>query len=842
MPMLRSALNRLLNRENPAMPLTSTTDPIARPWRALSMPKAVTNMRSMLSPEESQYLTWLAAEKFEGWGAIIDLGPWLGSSSAAFAEGLKRSGSNAKIHSLDLFRWEPSYMESIAATGYQEGDDFLPLFKREVGEYGAWIDAQKQDLTNYRWNGGPIEFLFVDAAKSWELTNSIFQGFGHCLVPGRSRVILQDFRFHLTHWLPLIFDSRPDLWQEVESVGDGHTVTFLLLKPLDAPTGIQVEYSERAFPFESAKQILLHRIAREDFHNGALLQRTLYRKCLIDGPPEEAAELREKVLHAGIDGATLSSIEDIESVLIPRAWGLFGQGDFEGSRLLAERCLTIATSKSIYALTLLACSLIRLGERDRTRLLVDEILAKRPEFPSALLLRAELAMADRRHADAEVDIMHVLRENRGEEGDTAWALELISQIWDHHNRDVPSRITGLAELSALLNHSPSFLARLASEQLKDARRSEAMENVEQALRLDPSHKLALKLRDTSIHPSLAPASETTPAGRLHRPVVSTPPTGVQGGALDELVFAVLNHVRLGSFSANDEAVLVGSQMHEALGAALDVHGNRFSRRRYRDYFGAFYEFLGPHRFKIDGATVVELGCGSLNPYGLLFLFILLGARRGIAIDLDPIHDDAGAVRALANLSAMMLINPEDLVGEYPITREQVLNNIASFDLALLRNGNPAGLDRERLGYRQESVHALSLKDGEADVIVSNAFFEHIPRVEYAIEELARVTRRGGIGIHIVDGSDHRRYGANACHPLEFLTETHPEGMVHGSNRVRPLEMGKMFELHGFELVEFEPFETVEISTDLRGRFIEPFKSMPDECLAVPTGKLVVRRR
>ncbi len=136
----------------------------------------------------------------------------------------------------------------------------------------------------------------MDAAKSWELTNSIFRGFGHCLVPGRSRVILQDFRFHLTHWLPVIFDSRPDLWQEVESVDEGHTVTFLLLKPLDGPAGIQMEYSEKAFPFESAKHVLPHRIACEHYHNRNSLQRTLYRKCLIDDPPEEAAELRDKVI------------------------------------------------------------------------------------------------------------------------------------------------------------------------------------------------------------------------------------------------------------------------------------------------------------------------------------------------------------------------------------------------------------------------------------------------------------------------------------------------------------------------------------------------------------------
>jgi predicted O-methyltransferase YrrM len=128
-----------------------------KPWQSLSLPAAVTEKRSMLSQEEKQYLTWLTAEKFEGWGAIVELGCWLGSSSIALAEGLRRRDSTAKIHSFDRFVWEP-YMDRPAGESLNDGDDFLPLYLREIGDYAPWIQAQKVDLLNYSWTVDPSRY------------------------------------------------------------------------------------------------------------------------------------------------------------------------------------------------------------------------------------------------------------------------------------------------------------------------------------------------------------------------------------------------------------------------------------------------------------------------------------------------------------------------------------------------------------------------------------------------------------------------------------------------------------------------------------------------------------
>jgi hypothetical protein len=50
-------------------------------------------------------------------------------------------------------------MSLAADSGRREGDDFLHLFLQKTAEYSPWIRAQKVDLLNYSWDGGPIEIL-----------------------------------------------------------------------------------------------------------------------------------------------------------------------------------------------------------------------------------------------------------------------------------------------------------------------------------------------------------------------------------------------------------------------------------------------------------------------------------------------------------------------------------------------------------------------------------------------------------------------------------------------------------------------------------------------------------
>ncbi len=262
----------------------------------MKTPQALLKMPNMLSAEEFQYLIWITQEAYHAFGAVVDLGPWLGASSVALAEGLARRGLGGKVWCFDRFEWRPDYMERHSHEGLRHGDDFLPVFLRTTQSHASWIDARRMDLLKGSWDGGPIEILFVDAAKSWDLLNAILRVFGPHLLPSRSRVIYQDFRFAWCYWLPLVCDSQPEVWREVESVRKGDSVTFELHRPLTEMSRWPPDFSEEAFPLSVAEPILRARIAAAEPAHRQNYRLGLLRKLLWEGDRGTADVLAKEAI------------------------------------------------------------------------------------------------------------------------------------------------------------------------------------------------------------------------------------------------------------------------------------------------------------------------------------------------------------------------------------------------------------------------------------------------------------------------------------------------------------------------------------------------------------------
>jgi SAM-dependent methyltransferase len=243
----------------------------------------------------------------------------------------------------------------------------------------------------------------------------------------------------------------------------------------------------------------------------------------------------------------------------------------------------------------------------------------------------------------------------------------------------------------------------------------------------------------------------------------------------------------------------------------------------------FFLRAGEHRPPLAGATYVEVGCGSLNPFGTLFVFQMLGARRGIAVDLDEIVDLPRACVALAELAGTALLDPAAVLGDYPITPEEILRNLRGYDLARLRRGDPRGLDPERMEFRRDSVLELTLDDACADVVLSNAFLEHVPQVERAMGELARITKPGGMQVHNIDMSDHRRYHAPR-YELDFLREVSQDEIVFCSNRVRLHEFEQLFAAKGLSVLSRSIPSRAAVDERTRASFAPHFRAMSVEQL------------
>lgn len=167
---------------------------------------------SLLLPEELEWLTYYCRDRYLGDGAIVELGPWLGSSTIAMLQGL---GQLAKIDTYDRFIWESWMNHFEQNSGFKPGDSFLDRFADNI-QHDKRVNIHVQDLSQHTPYDKSIEFLVIDAAKSVEAFSSIARSLFPKLITG-ALIFDQDFRhaptvhvyqkvfyYKLTHYLELV--------------------------------------------------------------------------------------------------------------------------------------------------------------------------------------------------------------------------------------------------------------------------------------------------------------------------------------------------------------------------------------------------------------------------------------------------------------------------------------------------------------------------------------------------------------------------------------------------------------------------------------------------------------
>jgi len=206
----------------------------------------------MTSVAEQRYLQGFGEKRYRGFGEVVDLGCFLGSTTIPLARGLARNanfaGSGRKIHAYDTFVWYESMNDSVRGTDllgkFRPGDSFLDEYRSRTREFASLIEPHPGDLVTLGWDGGDIEFLLVDAMKNWDLTNSIFANFYPHLVPGRSLVFHQDFAHFFTGWIHLLHWRLRDHFEFVDDVPRSASVVFRYVSAIP-----ESEFSRR-FSFE----------------------------------------------------------------------------------------------------------------------------------------------------------------------------------------------------------------------------------------------------------------------------------------------------------------------------------------------------------------------------------------------------------------------------------------------------------------------------------------------------------------------------------------------------------------------------------------------------------------
>jgi hypothetical protein len=211
----------------------------------------------MTSKTEQDYCARYGRKEYTGSGEVVDLGCWLGSTTISLLDGLTQNSTfvdaGKKLYAYDLFLWFNWMNESAVGTNlagkYKEGDSFLAEFERRTARYSTKIEVHAGDLIEIGWNGKPIEFLLVDAMKSWDLANGIQRHFYPALIPGKSIVLQQDFGYYSAPWIHALQWKLRDYFQFHEEIPGSTSVAFRLVTSLPSEL-LEKDYSAESFADE----------------------------------------------------------------------------------------------------------------------------------------------------------------------------------------------------------------------------------------------------------------------------------------------------------------------------------------------------------------------------------------------------------------------------------------------------------------------------------------------------------------------------------------------------------------------------------------------------------------
>ena len=242
---------------------------LSTPWRDLGVTgRDINPIPSMITPDEALYLHWLARCRYTGQGEIVDGGPLLGGSTAAFGEGVRLnaavSDTRARIHSYDLFEYAPPFMKRLFRKRPEPaaGASLLPHFTDNIKPWASSVQVYPGDILGYRWaSAAPIEILFIDVAKTWAIQAHLLREFFPHLIPGVSVVVQQDYFFVSCYWIHLVMESFAEYFRPAH-MPDGPTLGFEMVKAIPSDR-LHFDYERGLSKFE-AIDLMDRSIARFD--------------------------------------------------------------------------------------------------------------------------------------------------------------------------------------------------------------------------------------------------------------------------------------------------------------------------------------------------------------------------------------------------------------------------------------------------------------------------------------------------------------------------------------------------------------------------------------------------
>lgn len=203
-------------------PESGRADLIPEPSEDPDLPTCAQAIPAMTSDAERRCYYRLAREAAPA-GAVVELGAWLGASTAYIAAAMRDAQVATRAQVYDRFIWKASAHNKKA--GGPIPTTQLEAFRQNLGPLMAYVDVHQRELVGSTWNGGPVALLVCDAPKRIKEISAVLTTFAAALQPG-AIMAWQDFGYFPSYDIPAALMRLGDRVELVEAVHPGTTAVF----------------------------------------------------------------------------------------------------------------------------------------------------------------------------------------------------------------------------------------------------------------------------------------------------------------------------------------------------------------------------------------------------------------------------------------------------------------------------------------------------------------------------------------------------------------------------------------------------------------------------------------
>jgi glycosyltransferase involved in cell wall biosynthesis len=205
---------------------------LGRPWRDESLAYGGRGIPGSLTKGERRLLYALARDYARGDAAIVDVGCFLGGSTAALLSGLRdrpEPWTGPPLASYDLFSAEPELTPSFLPEGAvpRVGESFRQQYDLNVAGFGVPHVVHPGDIADISWSGEPIDVLFLDGLQTWDANDAVVQRLFPALRPGRSAIVVRDYGAAWAPWVPITVELMGASLRLIDGMERGLHVFFL---------------------------------------------------------------------------------------------------------------------------------------------------------------------------------------------------------------------------------------------------------------------------------------------------------------------------------------------------------------------------------------------------------------------------------------------------------------------------------------------------------------------------------------------------------------------------------------------------------------------------------------